>query len=79
MITRQELLNAVRQALENPEVNLESNSENTEGWDSLGQLSIFSNLDEITSGKSSEIQDMASCKSIQQLIDKFKSANLITD
>ena len=79
MITRQELLNAVRQALENPEVNFESNTENTEGWDSLSQLGIFSLLDDITSGKSSDIQDMSTCKSIQELIDKFKLANLITD
>ena len=79
MITRQVLLNAVSEALENPDVDFESNSDNTEEWDSLGQLSILSILDEITGGRSSEIQDIALCGSIQQLAEKLKSNNLLAD
>ena len=79
MITRQLLLNALREALENKEVMLESNSENTDGWDSLGQLSIMSKLDEITDGKSSGIDDMATCLSVQELVDKLTSNNLLLD
>lgn len=79
MITRQLLLNALREALENKEVMLESNSDNTDGWDSLGQLSIMSKLDEITDGKSSGIDDMATCLSVQELVDKLTSSNLLLD
>ena len=79
MITRQLLLNALREALENKEDMLESNSDNTDGWDSLGQLSIMSKLDEITDGKSSGIDDMATCLSVQELVDKLTSSNLLLD
>ena len=79
MITRQLLLNALREALENKEVMFESNSDNTDGWDSLGQLSIMSKLDEITDGKSSGIDDMATCLSVQELVDKLTSNNLLLD
>ena len=79
MITRQMLINAVTEALENKDVVSESNSDNTEGWDSLGQLSILSKLDEITGGKSSEIDGLASCISVHQLVEKLKSNNLISD
>lgn len=79
MITRQLLLNALREALENKEVMSESNSENTDGWDSLGQLSIMSKLDEITDGKSSGIDDLATCLSVQELVDKLTSNNLLLD
>ena len=79
MITRQLLLNALREALENKEVMSESNSENTDGWDSLGQLSIMSKLDEITDGKSSGIDDLATCLSVQELVDNLTSNNLLLD
>ena len=79
MITRQVLLEALREALENRDVGFESNSDNTEGWDSLGQLTILSKLDDITDGKSSGIDDLASCMSVQQLDEKLKSSNLLSD
>ena len=79
MITRQALLEILREALENEEVGFESDSENTEGWDSLGQLAILSGLDQITDGKTSEIDDLASCMSVQQLIETLKSVNLLSD
>lgn len=79
MITRQALLETLREVLENEDVGFESNSDNTEGWDSLGQLSILSELDQITNGKSSGIDDLASCMSVQQLAEKLKSINFLSD
>ena len=79
MITSQALLESIRKALENENVGFESNSENTEGWDSLGQLSILSELDRITNGKSSEIEDLAVCMSVEQLSEKLKSDKLLLD
>lgn len=79
MITRQVLLDAVREALENLDVEFESNADETDGWDSLGQLSILSKLDEITEGRSSQIQGIALCRSVQQLAEKLKSNNLLAD
>ena len=79
MITSQALLESIRKALENENVGFESNSENTEGWDSLGQLSILSELDRITDGRSSEIDDLAVCMSVEQLSEKLKSDKLLLD
>jgi acyl carrier protein len=79
MITRQALLETLKEVLENEEVGFESNSDNTEGWDSLGQLSILSELDQITNGKSSEIDDFASCMSFEELAEKLKSINWLAD
>ena len=79
MITREGLLETLREVLENEDVNFESDSDNTEGWDSLGQLSILSQLDKLTNGESSEIDDLASCMSFEQLADKLKSINWLSD
>ena len=79
MITRQALLEALREVLENEDVGFESNSDNTEGWDSLGQLAILTGLDKITNGESSEINDLAECMSVQQLVETLKSNNLLSD
>jgi acyl carrier protein len=79
MITKQALIEALRKSLENEDVGFESDSENTEGWDSLGQLAILSELDKITNGKSSEIDDLATCMSVQQLTEKLKSINWLSD
>ena len=52
-------------------VNIKSNSNNTEEWDSLGHLSIMSALEKATRGKSSKI-NLTEAQSIKQLCLKLK-------
>ena len=52
-------------------VNIKSNVNNTEEWDSLGQLSILSALEKATKGKSSKI-DLTEVQSVKQLCVKLK-------
>ena len=57
-------------------ISIESSNENIEEWDSLGHLSILSSLDEITGGKASEIEDLASALSFSELANSLESAGL---
>ncbi len=57
-------------------ISIESSNENIEEWDSLGHLSILSSLDEITGGKASEIEDLASALSFSELVNSLESAGL---
>ena len=46
----------------------DSDSENTEEWDSLGQLSILVELDKYFEGKISNIPEMAEANSVSKII-----------
>ena len=65
-MTEEKLLKSIQVALGMPEgsITLESSSENTEGWDSLGQLSILQQLDKLFEGKIAAIEEMASADSV---------------
>ena len=57
-------------------MDLDSSSENIEEWDSLGSLSILTSLDELTDGKTSEIDDISKASSCKELIELLKVNNL---
>ncbi|NQT23224.1 MAG: acyl carrier protein [Candidatus Omnitrophica bacterium] len=48
-----------------------------EKWDSLGFLSILSALENRFGGKVAEIDDLASVKSVREIIDVFKREHII--
>ena len=69
-MNEKDVISIVSKALKT-KVNVKSNSKNTEEWDSLGQLSILSAIDQATKGKSSKI-DLTEVQSIKKLCVKLK-------
>ena len=60
-----------------PEIlNEDSNSENTEGWDSLGQLTILVALDKHFEGKISSISEMAEANSVPKILTILKENSI---
>ena len=54
----------------------DSDSENAEGWDSLGQLSILVALDKHFEGKISSIPEMAEANSLQKILTILKENSI---
>lgn len=65
----------VSEALETA-VTLESSSENTIEWDSLGQLAIISALDKVTNGKAGAVSSLVRISSMRGLIEELERLNL---
>ena len=61
-----------------PEIlNEDSNSENIEDWDSLGQLTILVALDKHFEGKISSISEMAEANSVQKILTILKENSIV--
>ena len=73
------LLEMVAEALEVEvaQISLDSSTENTEEWDSLGHITILSSLDEETDGKSADIPDLTQAASVNELFEILKTNGLI--
>ena len=56
---------------------MESSIHNTDEWDSLSQLSILTDLDNVFEGKVSEIDGIADAESISEIFDLLKNNSLI--
>jgi acyl carrier protein len=54
----------------------DSGSENTEEWDSLGQLSILVDLDKHFEGKISSISEMAEANSVPKILTILKENSI---
>ena len=80
MLNKKELFELVSVAID-PErlIDDESCEDNTPEWDSLGQLSILSSLDDRTSGATSDLNNISEANSIQKLVDILKSNNLLSE
>ena len=78
-ITKKEVFNCIAKALKlNPKkINIDSNSDNTRNWDSLGQLNIITELDKKLKGKIFEINKLANAHSSKKLIELLKSKKLL--
>ena len=78
-ITKKEVFNCIAKALKlNPKkINIDSNSDNTRNWDSLGQLNIITELDKKLKGKTFEINKLANAHSSKKLIELLKSKKLL--
>ena len=78
-MTKEKLLKSIQVALDMTEgsITLESSSENTEGWDSLGQLSILQQLDKLFEGKIAAIEEMASADSVGDIMTLLQKHSLI--
>jgi len=78
-VTKKEVFNCIAKALKlNPKkINIDSNSDNTRNWDSLGQLNIITELDKKLKGKTFEINKLANAHSSKKLIKLLKSKKLL--
>jgi len=54
----------------------DSDSENIEDWDSLGQLSILVALDKYFNGKISSVSEMAEANSVQKILTILKKNSI---
>ena len=78
MISENELLKLIKNSIKSKnKIDIKSNSNNTEGWDSLGQLSILTSLDKTLKGKTSKIASLANADSVQKLLKILKSKKLL--
>ena len=58
-------------------VSIEDNMNTIEKWDSLGFLSILSALEQRYGNRVAMIDDLATVKSVKEIIDIFKSESII--
>jgi hypothetical protein len=77
MLEEREVLRAISVALQDPNFDLQSSTENNENWDSLGELTILTTLAKLTSGKSDEIPDLFNISSAIELIIKLRENGLV--
>ena len=78
-ITKKEVFNCVAKALKlkQKKININSNSDNLENWDSLCQLNILSELDKKLKGKTFEVDKIANAYSSKKIIQLLKSKKLL--
>ncbi len=79
MLKPDDIFKIIEEALElnSGSITIESSPDNVEKWDSLGQLSILSLLDEKTSGKVADIPELAGALSAVEIIDILKENLLV--
>ena len=58
-------------------VNIKSNVNNTEEWDSLGHLEILIKIDKETKGKGSKIKNLSDCDTVRKIYENLKKNKLI--
>jgi len=75
-----ELFDKIADALEEDPgaITLESSSENIEGWDSLGHITILGMLNDATDGASADLVDLTQATSVGEIV-KILSDNGILD
>ncbi len=79
MFDNDNIFKIIEEALElsKGSININSSQENVENWDSLGQLSILSALDEQSGGKVADIPELAGALSSKEIIDILKDNLLV--
>jgi|TARA_Y100000294_G_scaffold159133_1_gene161870 acyl carrier protein len=79
MIDQNKIIGVVESALAlgKGTIDINSSSDNIEKWDSLGQLSILSKMDELFNGKIAEIPDIANANSIKSIVSLLKENKLL--
>ena len=78
-ITKKEVFNCVAKALKlnSKKIDINSNSDNLENWDSLCQLNILSELDKKLKGKTFEVDKIANAYSCKKIIQLLKSKKFL--
>lgn len=71
------ILAAIGIAIEDENFNLNSSTEVTENWDSLGQLAILATLAKLTEGKSDTIVEIPTVQNAKELMEILRVNGLI--
>ena len=77
MLSEDKVLKELAFAIEDPKLNIDSTMDNTENWDSLGQLSIYATLAKLTGGETDNIAGIATATTIRQIISELKAHGFI--
>lgn len=77
MLNETELLTALGTAIEDESFNIDSSTEVTENWDSLGQLAILATLAKFTEGKSDALDEIPKAQTAKELISILRSNGLL--
>ena len=78
--SEQAILEVISKALklkDDRPLTLNSNMNDTEGWDSLGHLSILSALDKLYNGKIAPIREMATADSVAKIVQLLRKHSFI--
>ena len=78
-ISEKEILKIIQDALKLNEgiITLDTGIGDVEEWDSLGHLGILAALDKFFNGKIAGIRDMATAKSVRQILQILKENSLM--
>ena len=78
MLNEKDLYKLIQVSLKTKsKIDINSNSNNINGWDSLGQLSILTTLDKKLKGKTSKLGELADADSVKKIIKILKSNKLL--
>ena len=78
-VSEREILEIIQDTLEleGKVLAIDSSMEDLEEWDSIGHLSILTNLDKVFEGKAAEIQELATADSVQKILQVLRDNALI--
>jgi len=77
-MTEKDLIQLVKKSLKTKQkIDINSNSNNVEEWDSVGQLVLLSNLDEKLKGATSKITQIATANSVKKILSILKRNKLV--
>lgn len=77
-MTEKDLIQLVKKSLKTKQkIDINSNSNNVEEWDSVGQLILLSNLDKKLKGATSNISQIATANSVKKILSILKRNKLI--
>ena len=77
--SEQDVLSAIESALEldSRSIDMEAVSEDVEGWDSIGHLSILAALDSLFEGRVTEIEEIATADSVPKILVALRQHSLL--
>ena len=78
-MNKDNLITIIKDALETEDIDFNSSMENTDGWDSLGHLSILSAIDQNLDGQASKLDELASATSVENIISILKKIIYLID
>ena len=77
-MTEKDLIQLVKKSLKTKQkIDINSNSNNVEEWDSVGQLVLLSNLDKKLKGATSNITQIATANSVKKILSILKRNKLV--
>ena len=76
MLNESRVLLSISKSLKT-KITINSSVNNIENWDSIGHLQILANLDKLTKGKISKIEEFSEADSVKSIIKILKKKKMI--